>query len=94
MKKIALAVAVILACLVLAFSLALAKQDFYGNVEKMPEGGMVGEWVVGGRTVTATKDTVFKEKHGKLEMGAYVEVEGSEKDGKFVASEIETKVKK
>jgi hypothetical protein len=38
--------------------------------------------------------TVFKEKHGKLEMGAYVEVEGSDKNGKFMASEIETKVKK
>ncbi len=85
---------IVLACLAVACNLALAKQDFYGNVEKMPEGGMIGEWVVGGRTVTATKDTVFKEKHGKLEMGAYVEVEGNEKDGKFMASEIETKVKK
>ena len=94
MKKSALAILIVLACLAVACNLALAKQDFYGNVEKMPEGGMIGEWVVGGRTVTATKDTVFKEKHGKLEMGAYVEVEGREKDGKFVASEIETKVKK
>jgi hypothetical protein len=94
MKKTALASAVILACLVLAFSLALAKQEFYGNVEKMPESGNVGEWVVGGRSVTASKDTEFKEKHGKLQTGAFVEVEGSEKDGKFIASEIETKVKK
>jgi Domain of unknown function (DUF5666) len=94
MKKAALTIMIIMACLVLAGSLALAKQEFYGNVEKMPEGGMIGDWVVGGRTVTATKDTEFKEKHGKLEMGAYVEVEGKEKDGKFVASEIETKAKK
>ena len=94
MKKAALVIMIVMACLVLAGSLALAKQEFYGNVEKMPEGGMIGEWVVGGRTVTATKDTEFKEKHGKLEMGAYVEVEGKEKDGKFVASEIETKAKK
>ena len=94
MKKAALVIMIVLACLVLAGSLALAKQEFYGNVEKMPAGGMIGEWVVGGRTVTATKDTEFKEKHGKLEMGAYVEVEGKEKDGKFVASEIETKAKK
>jgi hypothetical protein len=94
MKKTALAIVVILACLVVASSIALAKQEFYGNVEKMPEGGTLGEWVVSGRTVTTTKDTAFKEKHGKLEIGAYVEVEGSEKDGKFIASEIETKVKK
>jgi hypothetical protein len=93
MKKSALTVLVILTCLVLACSLALAKQEIYGNVEKMPEGGKAGEWVVGGRTVSATNDTIFKEKHGKLEMGAYVEVEGAEKDGKFVASEIETKKK-
>jgi hypothetical protein len=94
MRKIALVVTIVLACLVLAGNLALAKQEFYGNVEKMPESGMVGEWVVGGRTVTATKDTEFKEKHGKLGIDAYVEVEGKEKDGKFVASEIETKTKK
>ena len=54
MRKSALATVIILACLVLAFNVALAKQDFYGNVEKMPESGFVGEWVVGGRTVTAT----------------------------------------
>jgi hypothetical protein len=94
MKKSAITVLVILTCLVLACTPALAKQEFYGNVEKMPEGATVGEWVVGGRTVTATKDTIFKEKHGKLGMGAYVEVEGTEKDGKFIAAEIETKVKK
>ena len=94
MKKAALAIMVVLTCLMLAGGLALAKQEFYGNVEKMPESGMVGEWVIGGRTVTATKDTEFKEKHGKLEMGAYVEVEGSPKDGSFVATEIETKTKK
>lgn len=94
MRKVALVVVIALACLMLAGSLALAKQEFYGNVEKMPESGMIGEWVVAGRTVTATKDTEFKEKHGKLEMGAYVEVEGSTKNGNFIASEIETKAKK
>lgn len=85
---------IVLACLAVAGNVALAKQEFYGNVEKMPEGGKAGDWVVGGRTVTATNDTEFKEKHGKLATGAYVEVEGAEKDGKFVASEIETKKKK
>jgi hypothetical protein len=94
MRKSALATVIILACLVLAFNVALAKQDFYGNVQQMPESGFVGEWVVGGRTVTATNDTEFKEKHGKLQIGAYVEVEGQQKDGKFIASEIETKIKK
>ena len=94
MRKSTLYIGTIFVCLFLAFNVALAKQDFHGNVEKMPESGFVGEWVVGGRTVTATNDTEFKEKHGKLQIGAYVEVEGKEKDGKFIASEIETKVKK
>lgn len=94
MKKPALAVVIILACLVLAFNFALAKEDFYGNVEKMPESGTIGEWVVAGRTVLVSKDTVIKEKHGKLQIGAYVEVEGTDKNGKFLASELETKVKK
>jgi hypothetical protein len=94
MRKAALTIMIVLACLMLAGNVALARQDFYGNVEKMPESGMIGEWVVGGRTVTTTSNTEFKEKHGKLQMGAYVEVEGTEKDGKFIASEIETKVKK
>ena len=93
MKKTVLFIIVIMACLIMAFSIALAKEDFYGKVEKMPEGGMVGEWVVGGRTVTTTKNTEFKEKYGKLQVGAYVEVDGAQKDGKFIASEIETKVK-
>lgn len=94
MRKSTLAIGIILVCLALSANFALAKQDFYGNVEKMPENGFVGEWVVGGRTVTATNDTKIKEKHGKLQIGAYVEVEGRQKDGKFIASEIETKVKK
>jgi hypothetical protein len=94
MRKSALIIVIIFACLVLAFNFALAKQEFYGNVEKMPESGTIGEWVVAGRTVLVSKDTVIKEKHGKLEMGAYVEVEGTEKEGKFIASELETKVKK
>jgi Domain of unknown function (DUF5666) len=94
MRKAAVAIMIVLACLMLVCNLALARQEFYGNVEKMPEGGMVGEWTISGRNVTATKDTEFKEKHGKLQIGAYVEVEGSEKDGKFMAAEIETKTKK
>jgi hypothetical protein len=94
MRKAALTTIIVLACLMLAGNLALAKQEFYGNVEKMPESGMIGDWVIGGRSVTASKDTEFKEKHGKLQLGAYVEVEGAEKDGKFLASEIETKTKK
>lgn len=94
MRKSALAMVITLACLVLAFNAALAKQDFHGNVQQMPEYGTMGEWVIGGRTVVVDTNTKLKEKRGKLQIGAYVEVEGREKDGKFVASEIKTKGKK
>jgi hypothetical protein len=41
-----------------------------------------------------TKDTKIKEKHGKLAVGAYVEVEGVTFEGKFIASELETEKKR
>ena len=94
MRKAFLITMLALVCVILAGTFALASHEFYGTVEKMPASGLVGEWVVDGRTVTTTQDTDFKEKHGKLQVGAYVEVEGKDKDGKFLASEIETKVKK
>jgi hypothetical protein len=94
MRKSALTTIIILACLVLTFNVALAKQDFHGNVQQMPEYGTTGEWVIGGRTVVVDTNTKLKEKRGKIQMGSYVEVEGRQKDGKFFASEIRTKVKK
>ncbi len=68
-----------------------AKQKFYGTVELMPAGGLVGEWVISGRTMQVVPDTTVKEKHGPLKVGAHVEVEGLEYEGKFIATEIETK---
>jgi hypothetical protein len=73
---------------------AFAKQEFYGIVQTMPEQGYIGTWNIDGKTVYVTKDTKIKEKHGKLAVGAYVEVEGVNFEGKFIASEIETKKKK
>ncbi|MEJ2366331.1 MAG: DUF5666 domain-containing protein [Deltaproteobacteria bacterium] len=73
---------------------AFAKQEFYGVVQAMPEKGYVGQWNVDGKTVHVTEDTKIEEKHGKLAVGAYVEVEGVTFEGKFIASEIETKKKK
>jgi hypothetical protein len=72
----------------------LAKQEFYGVVQTMPETGYIGTWNIDGKAVQVTKDTKIEEKHGKLAVGAYVEVEGVTFEGKFIASEIETKKKK
>ena len=70
---------------------AFAKQEFYGVVQAMPEKGYVGQWNVDGKTVHVTEDTKIEEKHGKLAVGAYVEVEGSYHGETFIAHEIEVK---
>ncbi len=73
---------------------AFAKQEFHGVVQAMPETGYIGTWNIDGKTVQVTKDTKIEEEHGKLAVGAYVEVEGVTFEGKLIASEIETKKKK
>jgi hypothetical protein len=94
MRKTALIITIAFVYVVLAFNPALAKDEFNGFVQQMPEYGTMGEWVIGGRTVVVDAKTKIKEKRGKLQTGAYVEVEGRQKDGKFYSSEIRTKEKK
>jgi hypothetical protein len=91
MRKVAI---FILIGILLSVGIAFAQQKFYRVVQTMPEQGYVGQWNIDGKTVNVTKDTKIKEKHGKLAVGAYVEVEGVIFEGKFIASEIETKTKK
>jgi hypothetical protein len=91
MRKVAI---FILVGILLSMGNAFAKQEFYGIVQTMPEKGFIGQWNIDGKAVNVTKDTKIEEKHGKLSVGAYVEVEGVTFEGKFVASEIETKKKK
>jgi hypothetical protein len=91
MRKVAI---FILVGILLSMGNAFAKQEFYGIVQTMPEKGSIGQWNIDGKTVNVTKDTKIEEKHGKLSVGAYVEVEGVTFEGKFIASEIETKKKK
>ncbi len=67
-----------------------AQSKIYGTIEKLPQ-DLVGTWVVKGREIVVTKDTVIKEKHGKPEIGAYVEAEGSVAGNTFTADEIEVK---
>jgi hypothetical protein len=91
MRKVAIFIVIgILLTVVNAF----AQQKFYGVIQTMPEQGYVGQWNIDGKTVNVTKDTKIEEKHGKLAVGAYVEVEGVTFEGKFIASELETEKKK
>lgn len=66
------------------------ESKIYGTVEKLPA-GLLGTWVVKGREVLVTKETVIKEKYGKIDVGSYVEVEGKVSGKTFTAREIEIK---
>lgn len=68
--------AMTLAFSALAFSLgAVASDDFYGIVESRPADGHVGEWVIGGRTFTATAATKIDTDAGPLDIGACASVD-------------------
>lgn len=68
--------AMTLAVSALAFSLgAGADDDFYGIVESRPADGHVGEWVIGGRTFTATAATEIDTDDGPLDVGACASVD-------------------
>ncbi len=61
----------------------------YGAIDSMPSSGFTGAWVVGGREVEVTDRTRIKEKHGRAEIGRYVEVEGYRNGNVLVAYEVE-----
>lgn len=52
------------------------KRTISGTVRSLPE-GMAGIWDVDGREVNVPKGTFIKADHGKIEVGASVEVEGT-----------------
>jgi hypothetical protein len=66
------------------------ENKFYGTVEKLPQ-DIPGTWVVDGKEVLVTKDTIIEEDHGKPAAGAYVEIEGSYSGSTFIARKIEIK---
>ena len=70
--------------------IAFADREFYGTVQKLPQ-GYIGQWVVDGKTVQVTNETKLDFEHGPAKVGSYVKVEGLTFEGKFIAEEIETK---
>ncbi len=95
MRKFSMVLAGITVCaLLLTVNFSWAKQKFYGNIEKMPASGIVGEWVISGKAVQVTKDTELQQEYGPFKVGTFVEVEGVEYEGKFIACEVETEKKK
>jgi hypothetical protein len=70
---------------------ASAKLKFYGNVEKMPAKGYLGEWVVDGKPVQVLEDSKIDMDKGRPEVGAFVKVKGLKYDNKVLVYEIEVK---
>lgn len=65
---------------------------FYGTVEQLPASGLVGTWIVSGRTVLVSASTRIDQEDGPVAVGAYVEVEGLlQPDGSVNATKIEVK---
>ena len=71
---------------------------FYGTITNIPANppNYTGIWIVTNneklnKEVQVTEKTHFSEKHGKVEVGAYVEVEGRNVGNVFEAYEIEVK---
>ena len=89
-SRLVLVVIALLAVLVLAGP-AAAKLKFYGNVEKMPATGHLGEWVVDGKPVQVLEDSRIDMDHGRPEIGAFVKVKGLKYDNKILVYDIEVK---
>lgn len=48
---------------------------FYGIIESMPGKDLRGQWVIGGRTVTADSATEFDQREGPLAVGNCAKVD-------------------
>ena len=68
-----------------------AEGELYGIVTELPA-GLVGRWVIGGKTFEATSDTEFDSNGGAFVVGVTVKVEFSaDRAGGMRATEIELK---
>jgi hypothetical protein len=63
--------------------------EFTAVVESLPQGSLIGDWRVGGRTVHVTSSTSIDQSRGNVAVGKTVEVKGSTSaDGSVNANEI------
>ena len=64
--------------------------EFRGVIERLPDGGLIGTWVISARRVHVSETTVINQEHGAARVGAVVEVHGVVRDDAEVnATEIE-----
>ncbi len=63
---------------------------FRGLIQRLPATGLIGQWQVGGRTVTVTADTVLRGRPADYRTGVLVRVYAVQRaDGTLVARQIE-----
>lgn len=69
------------------------RDQLVGTIDSLPATGvLVGDWVVSARTVHVTASTLIYREHGAVEVGAFVEVKGTQAaDGSITALSIEIK---
>jgi Domain of unknown function (DUF5666) len=68
------------------------RDELHGVIQQVPA-GIIGDWVVSGRTVHVTASTFIDQEHGAVVVGALVEVNGVlQPDGSINATKIEVKV--
>ena len=67
------------------------RSKIYGTVEKLPETGFSGIWIVNGREFVVTERTRLEQKHGLLEPGAYVEIKCIKSENTFTVEKVEVK---
>ena len=66
--------------------------ELFGVIESLPDGGLLGDWTVGGETVVVTETTKLEAEYGPFQVGSCVEVKGVlQDDGSLASYEIETK---
>lgn len=62
--------------------------NFTGTIEKLPDTGLWGDWVVGGKTVKVTHTTRINQQKGLVKVGAEVNVVGIQVDNKIMAMQV------
>jgi hypothetical protein len=65
---------------------------FVGQVESLPLSGLIGDWMVSGKTVHVSADTRIRQNNGSLGLGSTVMVKGvTQADGSINASSVEVR---
>lgn len=66
----------------------IGPKEIFGTVQKLPERGFIGEWVIDGKTIVhVTPNTKLS---GPAEVGLFMKAEVEVVEGKYVAYEIRT----